>query len=844
MSTQRVSSVKIPQFDQVNYDLWKRKMRLFLRAANPKYTGILATGALPPDTVVPEHEVEGIIFPSQSYPKNPAEYSEAEKEIVSLDISLQLILVESLDPVMYAHVVNCTDSKQIWDTIEIINEGTKEVRENRVEILTSSYEHFRSNPGEGISEVFQRMNKLMNDLKLNGKQYPNREVNRKFLLTLPEHLEHRVTAIRESRDMDAMTLEKLYGILKTYELEQIQTQQMYGRGKVLDRSRALMVQETIGQKLKDLAPSTSTKEYVVPECGTTSGSKEEDDDFYTLEELDQLEDESLACFARRFGNMRFKKNSTYKVKPIFKKFQKGGSSTGISKSGYQTGTVDRGKIRCFNCNELGHFATECKKPKQQGKRRDSYEDLKKKYDALAKKHQGKSYLAEGKSWDDSDSDDEEELGNLALMASSSESNSPPLRRSPPYATGILVDTSDPKMYKLVESELTNARDREKKLKVIVEELKKDYEVLRVLKIRNDKVTNKLTEDLANEVTKVSHYVKNEIYLKNQIEEEKKRCLAYKNSAYIVKNLVDQQEINRTVGIGFEYNKSEGKPSNITPFKQSAKERGIPHVLKDAPKPLFITPIAEPILDSSIVIDYEMKLEDQEEEEKREEKRKGKQPVGTERDIKDVNVQQVKWAPRKPETNEGKAVLHHPGIGAKDLKKNENRPNKFVNGRNSNNRFHSTENFKNVNQVKLETVKTPIVSKNLLTIDACHKQCGVVNCMQCAFNVMSAQFKRMHATYNMTTPREHINHKHARSQTGRPPASQKKTYLPKSVNRVVKTVSKFLPKSVHKVVKTVYKEKGTVKAKVDTIRLGSIVKPNKGQFFKYAGPNQVWVPKKI
>ena len=71
--------------------------------------------------------------------------------------------------------------------------------------------------------------------------------------------------------------------------------------------------------------------------------------------------------------------------------------------------VDRSKIRCFNCNELGHFATECKKPRQaKGKvSNDSYQ----------KKKTGRAYVAEGRSWDDSESEDEE-VGNLALMANS------------------------------------------------------------------------------------------------------------------------------------------------------------------------------------------------------------------------------------------------------------------------------------------------------------------------------------------------------------------------------------------------------------------------------------------
>ena len=83
--------------------------------------------------------------------------------------------------------------------------------------------------------------------------------------------------------------------------------------------------------------------------------------------------------------------------------------------------VDRSKFKCFNCNEPGHFATECRKPKQARGQRESYDELKQKYEALLKKQHGKAYIAEGKSWDDSDNDDTEEYGNLALMADTTES---------------------------------------------------------------------------------------------------------------------------------------------------------------------------------------------------------------------------------------------------------------------------------------------------------------------------------------------------------------------------------------------------------------------------------------
>ena len=54
MSTQRVSSVKIPVFDKENYGLWKKKMMHFLQVANPKYLGFLKNGPKIPMVIIVE----------------------------------------------------------------------------------------------------------------------------------------------------------------------------------------------------------------------------------------------------------------------------------------------------------------------------------------------------------------------------------------------------------------------------------------------------------------------------------------------------------------------------------------------------------------------------------------------------------------------------------------------------------------------------------------------------------------------------------------------------------------------------------------------------------------------
>ena len=95
MSTQRVSSAKIPMFDKENYGLWKKKMMLFIQVANPKYLGVLRNGPKI-HMVIVEESIENnvVLIAARTYPKDPADYTPDEMEYASLDINLQLILVE------------------------------------------------------------------------------------------------------------------------------------------------------------------------------------------------------------------------------------------------------------------------------------------------------------------------------------------------------------------------------------------------------------------------------------------------------------------------------------------------------------------------------------------------------------------------------------------------------------------------------------------------------------------------------------------------------------------------------------------------------------------------------
>ena len=137
MISQKVGSIKVPPFDRVNYNMWKLKMNLFIRTANSEYLKILKNGSFVPMKIIPETTVDGVRVPQRSTPKDPTEFTDSEKDVVALDTCLQLIIVDSMDSDMCHQILNCTSAKHMWDTVELIMEGTDEVKENRLDILTS-----------------------------------------------------------------------------------------------------------------------------------------------------------------------------------------------------------------------------------------------------------------------------------------------------------------------------------------------------------------------------------------------------------------------------------------------------------------------------------------------------------------------------------------------------------------------------------------------------------------------------------------------------------------------------------------------------------------------------------
>ncbi|XP_070025814.1 uncharacterized protein [Nicotiana sylvestris] len=86
-------------------------------------------------------------------------------------------------------------------------------------MLTTKYELFRMNDDESTQDMHTKFTSIINELHLLGDVIPRNKLVRKILSVLPGSWESKVNAITKAKDLQTLTMDKLIGNLKTYEMK-------------------------------------------------------------------------------------------------------------------------------------------------------------------------------------------------------------------------------------------------------------------------------------------------------------------------------------------------------------------------------------------------------------------------------------------------------------------------------------------------------------------------------------------------------------------------------------------------------------------------------------------------
>ncbi|KAL8155217.1 hypothetical protein AgCh_000557 [Apium graveolens] len=157
-------------------------MAICLEATDPEYLSIIYDGPHRPMKLV-------VVVAGQEkkmVDKDNNDYSPEDLSSIMKDVKVRYILHSSLDSVMSNRVIGYKTIKEIWDALEVKCQGTTAIKKNRRTVLTQEYEHFDSRDNESLTEIYNKFQKLLNNLSLVNKEYDLKDSKLKFLLALPE----------------------------------------------------------------------------------------------------------------------------------------------------------------------------------------------------------------------------------------------------------------------------------------------------------------------------------------------------------------------------------------------------------------------------------------------------------------------------------------------------------------------------------------------------------------------------------------------------------------------------------------------------------------------------------
>jgi hypothetical protein len=304
------------------------------------------------------------------------EPSPSENENVLTNDQAMNVFYDAVGINEFNRIKNLTTAHEIWTKLIEIHGGTTIVKSAKLYVCKGKFEQFIMKEDESVSDMFNWLNEIVNELKGLGFDVPDVDFTHKFLRSIPEKYDTILTMLVRS-DLTTTSPTEVLG--------EILTQGIFKKSQVEATNLAQKVKgESIALKAK----------------ASKAIEKEESED----EGIGSESDEEVALFVKKFNKFMRKK----KGQP-----RRGQTSR-------RSAFNDR---KCFECGKPSHIVMNCPSKKNKGKVGD--DKNKKKF--YHKKKDGKAYLVE---WDSDASSDYDDDSSSKLNARIAIKEAPSLFSSP------------------------------------------------------------------------------------------------------------------------------------------------------------------------------------------------------------------------------------------------------------------------------------------------------------------------------------------------------------------------------------------------------------------------------
>ncbi|GJW76131.1 retrovirus-related pol polyprotein from transposon TNT 1-94 [Tanacetum coccineum] len=242
------------------------------------------------------------------------------------------------------------DDKKLLEVVEKIfgrNEATKKTQRN---LLKQQYENFTAPSSELLDQTFDRLQKIVSQLELLGEKLSQEDVNQKLLRSLSPEWNTHAVVWRNKADLDTMSMDDLYNNLKVYEPE------VKGMSSSSSSTQNVAFVSSLNNN------TSSTNDVVNTAHGVSTASTQVN--VANSKNIDNLSDAVIcAFFASQPNSPQLVHEDLQQIHPD--DMEEIDLRWKLTVNGNETIGFDKSKVECYNCHKRGHFARECRAPRNQ-----------------------------------------------------------------------------------------------------------------------------------------------------------------------------------------------------------------------------------------------------------------------------------------------------------------------------------------------------------------------------------------------------------------------------------------------------------------------------------------------
>ena len=148
----------------------------------------------------------------------PADWDDAKIKAANFNSRALNTLFSAIMNEEFKKISSIETTKEAWTILQTTYEGTKAIKDSKLQRLTTSFEKIKMEEDESFDEFYAKLKDIVNlDFNL-GETILETKIIRKVLRYLPERFHAKITAIEKLKDIDKIHLIELVGNLQSYEL--------------------------------------------------------------------------------------------------------------------------------------------------------------------------------------------------------------------------------------------------------------------------------------------------------------------------------------------------------------------------------------------------------------------------------------------------------------------------------------------------------------------------------------------------------------------------------------------------------------------------------------------------